>query len=257
MKTVHYISGLPRSGSTLLASILNQNPKFHANISNPLPRFIQAVVAESQAAPEYAYECPEELRMKITRNIIQTYHSATDHPVCFNTNRGWTGALPLLEKIDPNSKIICCVRDINWILDSFEVLFRKNPFSMSKLYADHERETVYTRSNALMSQGHTVRYAYDCLKEAITGQQKHMLMLVEYDELVRNPGLVMRSLYNFIEQPYYNHDFDNVEASYDEYDMIVGIRGLHTIRRKIQHVPRKTILPPDIWQQFSNLEVWR
>lgn len=257
MKTIHYISGLPRSGSTLLASILNQNPNFHANISNPLPRFVRTIITESQYSPEYAFECPEELRAKLIRNLIQTYHSTTDKPVCFNTNRGWTGLLPLLELNDPNSKVICCVRDINWILDSFEVLFRKNPFTLSRIYTEYERENVYTRSAALMSLGHTVRFAYDSLKEAITSEQKHMLMLIEYEDLVKNPQLVMKSLYNFIDQPYYNHDFDNVEASYDEYDMVTGIKGLHTIRRKIEFVPRKSILPPDIWQQFSGLEVWR
>ena len=29
-KNVHFISGMPRSGSTLLCNILNQNPRFHA-----------------------------------------------------------------------------------------------------------------------------------------------------------------------------------------------------------------------------------
>jgi sulfotransferase len=30
MQKMHFISGLPRSGSTLLAGILRQNPQFHA-----------------------------------------------------------------------------------------------------------------------------------------------------------------------------------------------------------------------------------
>ena len=36
MKEYYFISGLPRSGSTLLSSILRQNPKFHADISSSL-----------------------------------------------------------------------------------------------------------------------------------------------------------------------------------------------------------------------------
>jgi sulfotransferase len=257
MKTVHYISGLPRSGSTVLTSILNQNPNFYANISNPLPRFVQTIITETESAPEYSYECPEPLRIKLIHNLIQTYHSTTDRPVCFNTNRGWTSMMPLIEAVDNKSRVICCVRDINWILDSFEVLFRKNPFSLSRLYDEYERETVYTRANALMAQGHTVRFAYDCLKEAITSNQKHMLMLIEYDNLTKNPKQVMQALYNFIEQPYFEHDFENIEASYDEYDRIAGIKDLHKVRKRIEYVPRRPILPPDIWQQYSNLEVWR
>ncbi|MGI4764644.1 MAG: sulfotransferase, partial [Janthinobacterium lividum] len=33
---MHFISGLPRSGSTLLAALLRQNPTVHAHISSPV-----------------------------------------------------------------------------------------------------------------------------------------------------------------------------------------------------------------------------
>ena len=35
-KTFYFISGLPRSGSTLLSSILNQNPRFYSGPSSPV-----------------------------------------------------------------------------------------------------------------------------------------------------------------------------------------------------------------------------
>jgi sulfotransferase len=33
---IHFISGLPRSGSTLLAALLRQNPRFHAGMTSPV-----------------------------------------------------------------------------------------------------------------------------------------------------------------------------------------------------------------------------
>ena len=36
MRSIHFISGLPRSGSTLLAALLRQNPRFEAAMSGPL-----------------------------------------------------------------------------------------------------------------------------------------------------------------------------------------------------------------------------
>lgn len=30
MESIHFVSGLPRSGSTLLAALLHQNPRFQA-----------------------------------------------------------------------------------------------------------------------------------------------------------------------------------------------------------------------------------
>lgn len=257
MKKYHFISGLPRSGSTLLTSILNQNPRFYSNISNPLARFVRAVITESHAGPGYALQCPQEKRFELVQNLVETYHSHLPQEVCFNTNRGWTALAPILNETHPDSKIICCVRDIRWVLDSFEVLFKKNPFSLSRMYSDQEAETVYTRAYASMSPGHTVRFAYDSLKEAITGPQKRKLMLVEYDQLAKNPEQTMKSIYAFIKEPYFNHDFSSVEASYDEYDIEAGIHGLHTIRKEVKYIDRQPILPPDLWNEFANLEVWR
>ncbi len=257
MKTYHFISGLPRSGSTLLSSILNQNPRFNAGLSNPLARFVRAIITESFAAPGYKLQCDENKRINIIQNLIQSYYYDSNKEVNFNTNRGWTSLINLLNVSHPNSKIICCVRDINWILDSFEILFRKNPFSMSSLYSLDEAENVYTRCNALMTQGHTLRFAYDSLKEAITGNNRHNLFLLEYEMLCKQPELMMKALYNFIEEPYFDHDFNSVEKSYDEYDAEVNIKGLHTIRKEIKYIQRQTILPPDVWNTYSNLEVWR
>ena len=257
MKTYHFISGLPRSGSTLLTSILNQNPRFHSSISNPLARYCTAIIEETYAGPGYALECSEAKRALLIKNLIETYHSDFPQEVCFNTHRGWGVLLPLLDQTYPDAKLICCVRDINWILDSFERLFRANPFALSRLYNDQDRETVYTRSGSLMRHGQPLRFAYDCLKEAITGPQKHKIMLIEYEQLAKNPRQTLSALYNFIGEPYYNHDFDNVVCNYDEYDHDAGIRGLHTIRQKVEFQPRSPILPPDVWDQFKNLEVWR
>lgn len=257
MQKYHFISGLPRSGSTLLTSILNQNPKFYSTISNPLARFCRSIVTESHAGPGYALQCPEEKRIELIRNLISSYHSHLPQEVCFNTNRGWTALLPILERTHPDSKVICCVRDINWVLDSFEVLFKKNAFTMSKMYGEQEAENVYTRANALMMPGHTVRFAYDSLKEAITGPQKRKVMLVEYDQLAKNPEQTIKAVYNFIGEPQFTHDFNNVETSYDEYDIEAGIIGLHKIRRKVEFIEREPTLPPDVWDQFRGLEVWR
>ena len=257
MKKYHFISGLPRSGSTLLTSILNQNPRFHSRISNPLARFVKSVVTETYAGPGYALECTEKMRSALIKNLIETYH--TDYPgeVNFNTNRGWSLLLHILANTFPDAKLICCVRDIPWILDSFEKLFRNNPYTISRLYSENERETVYTRATALMSPGHSLRFPYDCLKEAITGPQKRKIVLVDYDQLISKPELVMRGLYNFIGEPYFEHDFNNVEASYDEYDAEAGIYGLHKIRNKVEYIKRDTILPPDLWKQYSSLEFWK
>lgn len=257
MKKYHFISGLPRSGSTLLSTILNQNPNFNANISSPLARFVRSIITESHAGPGYHLQCDENRRIQLIKGLVDNYYYDSDNKVNFNTNRGWTVLSDILATTHPDAKIICCVRDFTEILDSFENLFRKNPFNISKMYGSDEAQTVFTRSDALMSPGHTLKFAADCLYEALTGNNANKLFLIEYKQLAQNPEQVMMALYNFINEPYFKHDFNNVEASYDEYDLDANIKNLHTIRKTVKYIERKSILPPEIIQKYSNLEFWR
>lgn len=253
----YFISGLPRSGTTLLSTILNQNPWFHASISGPLARFSRSIIEQSSAQGGYRHECPEATRKRILLGMFENYYSDKGKDVVFDTNRGWTLLLPLLKDMYPQTKVLVCVRDLNWILDSFERLHRQNPYALSAIFSVEENANVYTRCSTLMREDRTVGFAYMALKQAITSAERNMLMLVEYEQLCKSPEGMMRAIYNFIGQPYYQHDFNSVEASYDEFDADVNLKGLHTTRKSVAWVERPTILPPDILQRFSGLEVWR
>jgi sulfotransferase len=81
-------------------------------------------------------------------------------------------------------------------------------------------------------------------------------MIVEYDQLCKNPKGVMTAIYNFIGEPQFEHDFNNVQMSWDEYDAEIGIK-LHDVRKKVEFKTRETILPPDLIHKYSGMEVWR
>ena len=48
----HFISGLPRAGSTLTAAILRQNPRFHAGMSSPVASLFDGVIGQVSAGTE-------------------------------------------------------------------------------------------------------------------------------------------------------------------------------------------------------------
>jgi len=107
-----------------------------------------------------------------------------------------------------------------------------------------------------MKEDGVVGFPYVGIKQALTGHDQPLLFILEYDLLCKQPKEMIQALYNFIEEPYFKHDFNNVEASWDEYDAEIGIK-LHDVRKKVEFRERKFILPPDILNKHANMEFWR
>jgi len=254
-KKIHFISGLPRSGSTLLTAIFNQNPRFNSNITDPLAVLVKGTVEASQTGAGSKAAVPEDRVFNSIRGLVNGFYHSISQEVVFNTNRGWTVITPLVKRVFPGSKILLCVRDINWILDSFELAHRRNPLAVNSTMGGLS-QTVYSRVTDLMSESGIVGFPYVGLKQAITSNERDIIMLVEYDDLCKNPKSIMEKIYKFIDEPYFDHDFDNVESSWDEYDREIGI-PLHNVKKKVQYKSRNSILPPDIQAKFKNMEVWR
>lgn len=254
-KKYHFITGLPRSGSTLLSSILKQNPRFHASITDPLATLVKGVIESSQDGPGMKSEVPIERRKNLVKGLFNSYYQDVDKEVCFNTNRAWTLLTGVVKDIMPESRMVVCVRDVRWVLDSFELAHRRNPMSTNTATGGLSG-TVYSRAEALMADSGIIGFPYIGIKQAITGLEKNMLMLLEYDQLCKEPEKSIRALYKFIGEPYFDHNFNDVEASWDEYDSEIGIK-LHDVRKRVEYKTRDPILPPDIWNKYANMEVWR
>ena len=123
---IHFISGLPRSGSTLLSAILRQNPRFRSGVTSPVLSMLNAVLPTTSAG-EFAGFFDDERRAAVYRALFAGFYGEAAGQIVFDTNRLWTGKLALLKALYPSAKVICCVRQPSWILDSFEHAFRRNP----------------------------------------------------------------------------------------------------------------------------------
>lgn len=255
MKQYYFISGLPRSGSTLLSSILRQNPNFHAGVSTNLLSYVRSIIEAGSDGNKSVID-PQRTK-RIMMSAVDSFYQNIERNIVFDTNRLWTNLLPQLRDCFPYTKVICCVRDINWIIDSFDRLHQKNPYLVSTVFPPSVDMHVYSRSSSLMADAGIVKTPYDSLKSAICGMHSDMLFLLEYELLCKNPEGCMKAIYNFIDQPYFQHNFDNVEISFDEFDKEVNMRGLHTTRKKVEWIERKHILPPDILSLYKDMEVWR
>jgi sulfotransferase len=255
---INFISGLPRSGSTLLAAILRQNPRFHAGMTSPVGAMYLALEGALSRRNEAAVFIDDEQRRDVLRGLFSNYYRKIQtEKLVFDTNRMWCAKLPALAQLFPKARVVCCVRSISWIIDSIERLVRKNAFELSGIFGFEPGGTVYTRVNRLAVSDGMVGYALDALKEGFFGEQAGNLILIEYQALARTPVPALQRLYQLLDEPHFEHDFDNVEYAADDFDMALGTRGLHTIRRKVEWIERQTVLPPELFARFANDMFWR
>jgi len=256
-KTYHFISGLPRSGSTLTGAILRQNPRISASMSSPVANLFEGVVSQVSAGSELSRMVDGEQRERILKGLFESYYEDNPAEVIFDTNRAWTAKIPELMQLFPEAKFICCVRDVAWVMDSLERQFRSKTFENTGLFSNPaERSTVYTRTEALAGSNRLVGFAYQALREACWSEHADRLVIIDYDILVSRPAEVMGLLYDFIGEETYEHDFEAVEYDAPAFDEQLGLDGLHRVRAKVAPEPRPTILPPDLFEKYASLAFW-
>lgn len=241
----------------MLAGILRQNPRFQAGMSSPVAGLINGALEQMGAGGESWAFFDEAKRRAICRALLDAYYADSAADVVFDTNRTWTARMHQLVELVDDFKVICCVRNPAWIMDSFESIHRKNPFDYSRMFNPATRQTVYSRCDQLINAGGAVGGAWTALKEAYYGEFSDRLLLVDYELLTRHPARTMELVYDFIGEPRFTHDFDNVDYAEEAFDQGLGVKGLHTVRRKVEFRARRSILPPDLFAKYQGMDFWQ
>lgn len=256
---IHFISGLPRAGSTLLAALLRQNPRIHASMTSPMGSLFTALQRDMSQGAEYGLLIDNEQRAKIHVAVFDAYYNKI-HPtkLVFDTNRLWTTKLPALTALFPQAKMICCVRNVAWVLDSIESLLRRNYLEPSKIFNFDPSGTVYSRVEGLASNTGMVGFALHALREAVFSEQADRLLLVRYETLTADPLGTLARIYDFIGEPVYAHDPAHIQPCHEavEFDKRLGTPGLHSVSSSVCQIHRRSILPNDLFKRYEAFSFW-
>ncbi len=165
--------------------------------------------------------------------------------------------MALVDELYPTAKVVACVRDPTWIINSFETIVRRNPLLLSRLVPADQSQTVYSRVDSLAGPDGAFGFAWRALQDAVYGPHAGKLILVDYDALVADPRRVLEKLYGFIGIAPFGHDLEAITYEGGErFDAHFGLPGLHAVRRAVQPAPQDMILPPDLIRRFSNMAFW-
>ncbi len=257
---LHFISGLPRAGSTLLSALLRQNPRFHASMSSPMGSLVTALQREMGQGNEYGIFIDDAQRADIIKSVFTAYYRQfPENHVVFDTNRLWTTKMPALAALFPEAKVICCVRNVAMVIDSIERLLRRNCLQPSKIFNFDPGGTVYSRAEGLASNNGMVGFALHGLREAVFGEQAGRLLLVRYESLTADPLDTLRQIYLFLDEPVFPHDPNRIESSealIAEFDARLGTPGLHSVGGAVHQNQRRSVLPFDLYNRYELYSFW-
>jgi sulfotransferase len=218
---LHFIGGLPRSGSTLLTSLLYQNKLIHTEGISALCdlMWVSSRSLDSQAV--HANRRTEHAKGMVS-SLPSLYYSEIDRPIVIDKCRRWTvpeNVNMLLEYVTSNPKIICCVRDLGDIVQSFKRICSANK-------VDFDTSGLVEIMNGDI-------YATHCARKA---NNPNMYHFVEYESLCTEPQKTLDSVYDFLELERFKHDFNNIVNQNQEDDSVYGLEGMHDVRSSICHI---------------------
>lgn len=258
---VFFLSGLPRSGSTLLGSLIGQNPDFTVTPTSPiLDLLCGANGLLDMVNKTYTFDYQKK-SAQIYKSLIQGWYSDVETKYVLDKHRGYPkNIVPLQMFFDPNPKILCTNRPIADVIASYITLIEKNkdPDNFVDVELRKANIQINTASRAKMLWENFISDPYNSLQHGIKNARNN-LYIIEYDKLVAEPDETMNAIYDFLKiEKYENHKFKNIHNyCAEEKDAAWGLKNLHNIRQVLQKtsVPAKEVLGGFLESHYNQFNV--
>lgn len=253
MKKIYFLSGLPRSGSTVLAALLNQHPEIHAtSTSGLLDMLVGTLKAWSdslsvRASTQDKEESEKEIQ-RILRNICQTKYESVDKPVILDKARGWASDVnmpTMYNVLGYKPKIIATVRNVE---DCVASMVR---------VAKPEDLTEFLRTSDLVDH---VKQSYQTLLRAHNFAPE-CIHYVEYEDLISKPEEVLKGVHEFLGLSDYIYDFNNIDGSNlrEKDEEVWEVAGLHDVKPVLakQHSQNSEDVLQHMYRHYVQPRFWR
>lgn len=258
---IHFCSGLPRSGSTLLLNIIGQRDDCHVTPTNDLIELVVGVRNSWMHQQCFISQGLETIRPKVAKTIrgmVEGFHreSVDAGKTIIDKSRGWIAYIELLEEVfERPIKVLVTVRDVRAIVASFEKLYRGHPLTRHEVFGEEylKAQTIHGRADQLLSPGGVVGLPIARLTDAIHRGLSDRLIIVPYRMLTHNPSETIRNVEESIGLAPAEYDFANIRQVTAEDDSVHGMQ-LHTIRPEVvpcKGLPWEGVLPTDLAAQID------
>lgn len=240
------LTGLPRSGSTLLLSILDQNPIFESGDDSEIGNLLNTSISFIQQNIGH-FQLDNRIVEKAFINYCNAGTNAWINTICpgdkifIDKSRHWTNFLDLYFKIIEDTKVIFIIRDLRGIINSFEKI------RCESVYYNETTENLNVSNNSSILQRSMHTLALNYVESGILASKliketnfknKNKIYFCRYEDLIINPKEELDKIYQFLSLPKFEHDFNNIEQkSYNDNPYLPW--GNHKIKSKIEYKEEK------------------
>jgi sulfotransferase len=254
-KQLLFLVAQPRSGNTLFASIMNQNPEIAATPNSITLEIMKDLFLLKNTDVFLNYPDHKSLD-NVLDVVFDMYYK--DWPQRIIIDRGpvmTPGNFQLMQKHYKRPfKCIILLRDLMDVLASYMQWYTENPDAFPNRYNlntdDEKLAMIMNKDGAVAKDLEAIKNSYN---------YKDICHYVKYDDMVTNPEQEFRKIYEFMGEPYFNHRFDKVDQvnvnglSYD--DKVVG-SNMHKLFdgpvRKVYN-PYIEKIPERIRQKYGHI----
>jgi sulfotransferase len=252
-RKLFFLVALPRSGNTLLASILNQNPEIAATANSMTLEIMKVLFLLKETDVFKNYPDHKSLD-NVLNTVFDNYYK--DWPQRIIVDRGpvtTPGNFNLMQKHFGNRfKVIVLVRDLIDVLASFVKWFENEPTAYPNKLGKNIEEKLW----ALMDKNGSIAKELIAIQNAFN--YKEICHFIKYDDLVKNPQQTISNLYQFLDEPLYPHQFSNLKQfqlngiGYDDKELGNNLHMIRTEVRKEDN-PYKSMIPKSIVDAYGHI----
>ncbi len=239
------LSGLPRTGSTLLISLLMQNPSIYGEGASALCQLMWDMKCSCEQTTALLANNKTHTQHEIISSLPYLYYKHVDQPIVIEKGRAWVHPTNLdmwNTYVNKNQKVIVMVRPAEEIVKSLVSLRKKNNWR-GDLYSDLLRpnsEPIYKAAEAI---------AYSRFIPS------DKFLYIDYRDLVDEPLEVLDLIYDFLGLQPYNHQIDNIEQFNCENDSVHGLLGMHDVRPQIASREVDVELPDHVLEACEKINM--
>jgi hypothetical protein len=245
MDKMIYFASIPRSGSTLLASLLGQREDTYVSPTSNLPDILGAVAWQHENNPATkASQITDQQLYSTMRSILESQYSDRSESVIIDKSRQWADPVIMatMEKVTGEPvKIIATVRPMAECIASF-YLIDKSELPIKQ----------WIKESELMKH---LMVSYQILRD---GYKKYpdQFCLVEYDDLIFNTQFQLDKIARFLNIP--SIKFDPKIEQVEENDNAWGVKDLHKLNPVIEKADMdvRGILGDDLYRLYQGGEFW-